>query len=165
MRQSPISSSAGADYSQSQEGEYAPPHTIDFRHILTAVRRQGLLFGAIVSAALLLGVIFLLEVRPLYTADAFVLIDNRRVRAVDSGYDLGSANSDVATSIVDSQVEVARAEKISQRVIESLGLLNDPDFKDMLSSGKGTFARLRQSLMVLLGRQPAAPNRTGGRCE
>ena len=157
MRQSPISSTAGADYSQSQEGEYAPPHTIDFRHILTAVRRQGLLFGAIVSAALLLGVIFLLEVRPLYTADAFVLIDNRRVRAVDSGYDLGSANSDVATSIVDSQVEVARAEKISQRVIESLGLLNDPDFKDMLSSGKGTFARLRQSLMVLLGRQPAAP--------
>ncbi len=160
MLQYPVSS--GADYGRSQEGEYAPPHNIDFGYVLIAARRQGLVFGAIVGVAVLLGVIYLAIVVPLYTADAFILIDNRRIRAVESSYDLDTASMELASSLVDSQVEVARAEKISIRVVQSLGLLDQPEFKNMPPAGKGLLAKLRGDFQALLGRHPAEQTARAG---
>jgi polysaccharide biosynthesis transport protein len=167
MLQSPPSSSIGGDYSQSPNFEHAPPNLIDIQRVLAAVRRQYLVLAVAIGAALLAGGLYLLNAEPLYTADAFVLIDNRRIRAVETSYDLSNSSADLAASIIDSQVEVVRAEKIAARVVRGLGLLNDPAFKDSLFHHESRFLELRRRFLKLLGRPAAeqevpAPSKPSG---
>ncbi len=146
MLQSPISSPAGADCSCPFESEQASPQPVHFDYFLAAARRQRSVFLAIFFTSLVAGAGFLFSVQPLYTADASILIDNRRVRAVESAYDVSEASSEIATSVLDSQVEVARAGKVSLKVIQTLGLLNDPEFAGSLSPKPGMFEEFRREL-------------------
>jgi succinoglycan biosynthesis transport protein ExoP len=62
---------------------------------------------------------------PLYTATASLLLDNKRVRAVEEAYEVTSLGFDVSASAVDSQVEVIKSDSVALAVVDKLGVLKD----------------------------------------
>ncbi len=106
----------------------ASPRKSDVEHLLAAGRRQMrlIIFSCIV--AVVLGVGYIATAVPRYTATASLLLDNRRVRAVQDVYDVAPIGMDMLASAVDSQVEVLRSDSVVQTVIDRLQLLKDPEF-------------------------------------
>jgi polysaccharide biosynthesis transport protein len=138
------------------EASNEPGSSAGTDYFFAAVRRQRALFMAMVCIFVAAGLAFLWSAQPLYTADAYVLIDNRRVRAVESAYDASEAASEIATSMIDSQAEIARAGKVTARVIMNLGLLNDPEFASAMTPKQGAFDEFQRGAMEMLGLRPAA---------
>ena len=138
------------------EDEQSESSSGDTQRLFAAARRQVRVFLAFLIFMLGLGGVYLLAAKPQYTADAFILIDNKRIKAVESAYsdDPSSGMADAASMLVDSQVEVIRSEKVASRVIHSLNLLDDPEFKAKPGGGFGLFSFLRAHLG--LGASPAA---------
>src|SRR5262249_33747098 len=89
---------------------------IELERIFSAVRRQFWIVFLVALLGAAAGVLSLAPRVPAYTASALVLIDNRRVRTVESAYD-NTLNIDVAASLVDSQVEVVKATQVSEAVV------------------------------------------------
>jgi len=99
---------------------------LNFDKLFGMARRQ---FWVVVSAAaigLVLGVIYVLTAVPLYTARTHVMIDNRSLQALEDMATMTAIGGDQAA--IDSEVEVIRSEQIGMRVIERLGLVDDPRF-------------------------------------
>jgi succinoglycan biosynthesis transport protein ExoP len=65
---------------------------------------------------------WILSSAPRYTADTLILIDNKRVRAVEDAHDITA--SDAPGSVVDSQVEVVRSENVATSVVRKLDLIS-----------------------------------------
>ncbi len=99
---------------------------LEVERFLSAVRRQIWLIVAVVLLSTIAGICFLVTRTPLYTASALVLIDNRHVRSVDNAYETTTTLPDMASSLVDSQVEVVRSAQVAEKVIKKLGLLDNP---------------------------------------
>ena len=137
------------------EAEQSLPSFGDGRQLLAATRRQIMVCCAFVVLALGLGGVYLVTVKPRYTADAFILIDNRRIRAIESSYsdDASAGMADAASMLVDSQVEVIKSEKIARSVIARLSLLDDPQFKTIDSSNGGLIKSLRRFVLAAFGVQ------------
>src|SRR6202045_3880736 len=79
--------------------------------LISALRRQARLFTAFCLAGFTIGTLYLVVAKPLYTASASIIIDNRQVRAV---HDV-STLSDwpiLDNAEVESQLEVLRSEKV-----------------------------------------------------
>lgn len=103
-----------------------------------------------------LGAVYLLTARPYYTASALILIDNRRIGAVESSYAPNSASGDAASSLIDSQVEVIKAESMAARVIRQLNLVDDPEFKNAGAS-EGRISKLKRRAASFFGRSAPEP--------
>ncbi len=158
MLQLPSRLNVTGDYSPMSDPEQGAGATIDLHRMLGAARRQAPLVAGALFASLVLGFVYLMRIEPLYTADSLVLIDNRRIRAVESSYDVNNTSSDAAASLIDNQVEVIKAEKISARVVRSLGLLDEPEFQHIPVAREGAFLRLRRFLNApFQASAPASP--------
>ena len=99
---------------------------LNFDKLFAMARRQ---FWVVVSAAsigLILGLVYVLTAVPLYTARTHVMIDNRSLRAIEDMAAMTAIGGD--QTAIDSEVEVIRSEQIGVRVIERLGLDEDPRF-------------------------------------
>jgi succinoglycan biosynthesis transport protein ExoP len=97
--------------------------------LISALRRQARLFTAFCLAGVAIGTLYLMIAKPLYTASANIIIDNRQVRAV---HDV-STLSDwpiLDNAEVESQAEVLRSEKVGLAVVKHLNLSEDPAFVD-----------------------------------
>jgi succinoglycan biosynthesis transport protein ExoP len=120
--------------------------SLDLDRLFAAMRRQALVAGGSLLLAIFCGFAWILTSTPLYTAKAFILIDNKRIRAVENAYDLDTPSSDVAASVVDSQVEVIRSENVAEAVIKGLDLLSDPEMQALITPKKSLFTRIRDRL-------------------
>lgn len=132
-----------------QEDEQSESSLGDTQPFFAAARRQLRVFLACLVLALGLGAGYLIAAKPQYTADAFILIDNKRIKAVDSAYsdDPSSGMADAASMLIDSQVEVIKSDKIAEKVIRSLNLLDDPQFRPAKSTEQmGLFRSIRSQL-------------------
>jgi len=103
------------EFEQAALGQYSLPELhLDIEGFLRRLRRQrSVLLGAGVIS-IVVGVVWLLLATPLYTADTLVLIDNRRIHAVQDSYDTQSQVPELAGSLIDSQVEIVKSEKLAQ---------------------------------------------------
>jgi succinoglycan biosynthesis transport protein ExoP len=99
---------------------------LDLRGFWLLLRRRTRLIAAILCATLLLAGLFLLVVVPQYSATAVVLVDPRQQKVVQAEAVLPGIGSDAAA--VESQVEVIRSSPLMLRVIDKLGLRDDPEF-------------------------------------
>jgi succinoglycan biosynthesis transport protein ExoP len=133
---------------QFQERARSPESLVDFDHLFAAMRRQMWIVIALAITGLLCGVAFIVISTPLYTASTLVLIDNRRIRAVENVYDAAVQGADMAASIVESQVEVAKSENVAVAVIRKFKLLDDPRFAKAGPVREGFFLRLRHKLFT-----------------
>jgi polysaccharide biosynthesis transport protein len=104
-------------------------------------KRAWILFPTL--AAFLLVGIFVTVVKPRYTAQAEVLLENQESFITEPQH---AEAQNVATEVfdtesVDSQVNLLTSGDLARRAIENLGLVGDPDF-DPYARGPGVIARI-----------------------
>lgn len=99
---------------------------------LDIVRRQFPTMIAIISAGVILALLYLFTAAPLFTSSASMVIDTRKVQLFQQQSILGDVAVDSAT--VETQVEILKSENISLAVIRDLHLTEDLEFT---SSGGG----------------------------
>ena len=99
----------------------------EIERLLSAARRQVSVVIACSLIGLVVGIAYVMTAVPQYTAATSLLIDNRRVRAVQDAYDVMQMGLEGA-SAVDSQVEVVKSDSVALAVVEKLQLDRDPEF-------------------------------------
>jgi succinoglycan biosynthesis transport protein ExoP len=99
-------------------------------HLISAIRRQAKPFGACCIAGVALGAAYLMIAKPLYTASANIMIDNRQLRSIRDISTLSDSSALDYNPEVESQVEVLRSEQISLAVVKNLNLSTDAAFSD-----------------------------------
>ncbi len=155
----PLKRDVGNDYLEPRDPEHFPGDFIDIDRLVAAIRRQLPAVLAMVALTSSLGAVYLLTARPCYTASALILIDNRRIGAVESSYAPNSASGEAASSLVDSQVEVIKAESIAARVVRQLNLVDDPGFKNA-GAREGRFRKLKKLVASFFGSSAPEPANT-----
>ncbi|MCK1536083.1 MULTISPECIES: AAA family ATPase [unclassified Bradyrhizobium] len=93
---------------------------------LDIIRRQFPTMIAILSACLIVAMLYLFTAAPQYTSTASMVIDTRKVQLFQQQSMLGDVAIDSAT--VETQVEILKSENISLAVIRDLHLIDDPEF-------------------------------------
>jgi succinoglycan biosynthesis transport protein ExoP len=101
--------------------------SVQVSRLISALRRQARLFTAFCLAGVAFGTLYLMTAKPLYTASANIIIDNRQVRAVHDVSTLAEWPI-LDNAEVESQVEVLRSEKVGLAVVKHLNLSDDPAF-------------------------------------
>jgi succinoglycan biosynthesis transport protein ExoP len=101
--------------------------SVQVSRLISAFRRQARLFTAFCLAGVAFGTLYLMTAKPLYTASANIIIDNRQVRAVHDVSTLAEWPI-LDNAEVESQVEVLRSEKVGLAVVKQLNLSDDPAF-------------------------------------
>src|SRR5262245_53268463 len=96
--------------------------------LVAAIRRQAsmVVFGCVLG--LVFGTGYILTAVPQFTGTAVLLLDNRRVRAVQDAYDTAPVTLDATASAVDSQIEVLKSDSVALTVVDKLQLLRNPEF-------------------------------------
>lgn len=99
---------------------------IDLRNFLLMLWRRKFLIVFVMLAFVGLIFFFVNSVQPRYTAKSLILIENR----FDPGPELRAlmSNMRVDTTFILSEAEVMKSRTMAKRVIDKLGLMNDPEF-------------------------------------
>ncbi|MGY3473985.1 polysaccharide biosynthesis tyrosine autokinase [Bradyrhizobium ottawaense] len=141
------SSDINRDYA---EVDGSPAQTL--ASYLDIVRRQFPTIVAIVSACVILALLYLFTAAPRYTSTASMVIDTRKVQLFGQQSILGDLAVDSAT--VETQVEILKSENISLTVIRDLHLIDDPEF---VGSGGGLLGSVIDfvSELLLNGQSPS----------
>lgn len=124
------------------EADGSPSQTLT--SYLDIVRRQFPTMIAIVSACVIVALLYLFTAAPLFTSTASMVIDTRKVQLFQQQSVLGDIAVDSAT--VETQVEILKSENISLAVIRELHLTEDPEFT---GSGGGVLGAIMGSASVL----------------
>jgi exopolysaccharide transport family protein len=121
--------------------------TVSMLQVRDFVSRQWRLIVAITCLGIAAGVTFI-ELSPsMFTAQADVIIDTKRVTWTQT--EMSSENRTVEDAAVESEIETTKSEKVTDMVIRRLHLDQDPEFA---RSGPG----LKQRLFKLM-RLPVGP--------
>ncbi len=102
-------------------GAVEPP--FDLRKIYSIIRRRLAVILGLTIFGSLLAVIYALQLTPLYTATATVLVDPRKTNIIESEAVLSGIGRD--WTAVESEVELIRSASVAIRVIDKLGLSDD----------------------------------------
>lgn len=122
----------GAETDPRTENDPAPGTDVlvDVRAIWNVLRRRAAVILGIIGAMTLATVLVVFQLTPLYTSTALILLDPREQQVVDIEAVVSGLPPDSA--VVDSEVEVLRSRKLAARVVEQMGLLEDPEFNTNL---------------------------------
>src|ERR1700754_1390134 len=90
------------------------------------LRQQSLVILFVVRVTRGLGVLYLFNAKPVYTATASLIIDSRKNQLFQQQSVLGDIPID--SSSVESQVQILKSETIALAVIKDLHLQDDPEF-------------------------------------
>jgi succinoglycan biosynthesis transport protein ExoP len=120
--------------------------TLSVDRVLDILRRQWPLIAAILAGTLALVMIYLLAARPMYTANARILMDTRQTQVLDK--DSGVNNALIDTGFVDSQVEILNSDDLILSIVRRLRLTEDPEFN---GSDPGIIALILGKVTSLFG--------------
>jgi succinoglycan biosynthesis transport protein ExoP len=100
-------------------------------HLISMLRRHLPLVIGGCLAGIALGTLYLIIAEPLYTASAYIMMDNQQVRALhDVSTFADSPTLDASASEIESEAEVLRSERLSLAVLRKLKLPEDRAFID-----------------------------------
>ncbi|MEL7028503.1 MAG: Wzz/FepE/Etk N-terminal domain-containing protein [Pseudomonadota bacterium] len=127
----------------------------DPKKVIAFLRRRLNVIAGCIALITALAALISLQITPIYTASAEVLIDSRETNVANMESVLSglSLNSDV----VDTEVEVIRSRQLLKRVVRELGLIQDPEFNLSLQE-PGLIARLNPMNVVRGALGPAEDN-------
>lgn len=114
-------------------GEYGSDEAmfaIDFRRIVTIVRREVVWIAAIIVAAVALGVVATLLTTPMYTAQSSVLVEQQTDQIVEGGELTPAASYQDADRFLQTQVDVFNSRSLAARVVQAQRLATNPAFFD-----------------------------------
>lgn len=101
------------------------------------VRRRIIIAATAIFVFILCFTAFLFQ-RPVYTATALVMINPGQEQVLNQDQAvIGSAGVPTA-QIIDSEIEVLRSRMLAERLVDSLGLVNDPEWNSHLEEGAAT---------------------------
>ncbi len=101
-----------------------------FDGLLVQARRQWTMVAAGVAGGLALGLLYVTTAVPLYTAGVDILLQESASRLLSDFADRERPTDD---AVILSQVELLQSDKIAGRVVDALGLDQDPRFAASLS--------------------------------
>ena len=123
---------------------------LDLRELVAVIRRRAMLIASVTVLVALAGLIYAMQLVPVYTATASVLVDPRRTSVVDTKSVVSSIGKD--SSAIDSEVELIKSTSVAQRVVNKLNLQKvDVSF---LERQPTLMERLIQGTRSLLSRAP-----------
>lgn len=99
---------------------------LSFDRVTDVLRRQWPLITAAVGASLALVIVYLVLAKPMYTANARIMMDTRQTQVLDK--DSGTNSALIDTGYVDSQVEVINSDDLILSIVRRLRLTEDPEF-------------------------------------
>jgi polysaccharide biosynthesis transport protein len=112
----------------SSEAPAAPSPEIDLLKVFSALWRGRTTILLTTVACLLLAPVFVIIAPHHYTADTEILIDPTDLRALANEPTPSTQASDTALLLIDSQVRVLSSDDVLRRVVNSQGLVHDPEF-------------------------------------
>src|SRR5579862_3108347 len=95
--------------------------------VLDVLRRQWPLISSVVGGVMVLVIAYLLVTKPMYTANARILIDTKQAEVLDKD-NSGNNTALIDTGFVDSQVEIINSDDLILSVVRRLKLTSDPEF-------------------------------------
>jgi len=124
------------------------PHTgtLPLLQVRDFIGRQWRLIALVTGLAIIVGVAYLAVTPALYTAQADMIIDTKRVTWTQS--ELATENRNVEDASVDSEIETTKSERVALLVINRMHLVDDPEFA---GAGRG----LKRRILALLHLVPA----------
>ncbi len=93
---------------------------LDLRELVAVIRRRATLIASVTLLVGLIGLIYAMQLVPVYTATASVLVDPRRTSVVDTKSVVSSIGKD--SSAIDSEVELIKSTSVALRVVDKLEL-------------------------------------------
>ncbi|MFL5238734.1 MAG: AAA family ATPase [Rhizomicrobium sp.] len=120
---------------------------LSFDRVGDVLRRQWPLIAAAVGASLVLVVVYLVLAKPMYTANARIMMDTRQTQVLDK--DSGTNSALIDPGFVDSQVEIINSDDLILSVVRRLHLTDDPEFN---GSNPGLLSAITGKLTGPFGR-------------
>lgn len=126
---------------------------IDLGQVLGTLWRGKFLIGGVTLAAMLVGGYFaFVAAVPTFTSTSVVMLESRESEVSGLEDVIGGLSGD--TSVVNTEVEVLRGRQLMAQVVESTGLMQDPEFNSVLQE-PGTVDRLKAMVTSLIPSAPA----------
>ncbi|WP_136444015.1 polysaccharide biosynthesis tyrosine autokinase [Pacificoceanicola onchidii] len=136
------------------KGDAQDERVIDIRALLQVLWRGKLIILIAVVAAILIGGYYAYAVAtPLYRSTAVVMLNNRDQEVLNLDSVMGGLSRD--SSVVNTEVEVLRSRDLLGKVVDGMGLMEDPEFNTTLRP-PGQVAQIKTFVKDLLG-MTAAP--------
>jgi polysaccharide biosynthesis transport protein len=110
--------------------------TFSLKWIFAFLVRRRILIGAVASVIFVLALTAFMLQRPQYNATALLMISAGQENVLSQNQMITNNNSVVPSQVVDSQLEVLRSTLLAERLVDSLGLMNDPEWNALLQPGK-----------------------------
>ncbi len=117
------------DVAAGEEGEsFARTDATNFSllYFLGILRTRWRLIAAVVAVVNALIIVTLFQLTPIYTANAVVMLDQRKNNVADLNAVLSGLPTD--PSSIENQVQILTSRDLATRVIERLDLTHDPEF-------------------------------------
>jgi capsular exopolysaccharide synthesis family protein len=103
---------------------------LDIRKLFRTVWRHKFLIAFVTSILVTLGYLYIGSLTPLYTAEAVIVLDIRRADILD--IDPIVADRAATDTVIRSEVDILRSRSLARRVVQELGLMEDPEFNPLL---------------------------------
>lgn len=117
---------SGADRFAPNHGDEYASDGFSIRDILGLLRRQAKLIVATILVVLIVATVAALSLTPIYSSSTLVLVDPSRKNLLDPTVPGTTATQD--SGRIDSEVEIIRSDGILMKVIQTTGLVTDPEF-------------------------------------
>ncbi len=124
----------------------------DLANLLRIGRRRAAMIIGIVVIGVMLAVIYALQLTPLYSASATILIDLRQKNVVDSEAVLSGISGEWAA--IESEVEIIKSSAVGERVVKRLRL----DKNEPHAPRRGSFLTQLTSLLFSRDAPPSPVN-------
>lgn len=121
--------------------EAAEP-TLDLRALLRVVLARGYTILGTIAVAMVLVTLVLLQMTPVYSASALIMVGQRENKVLDAEALLAGLPTDTAT--IENQIQILKSWSLAERVIVKHNLAVDPEF-----GGKGSGSSWLSSLNPL----------------
>ena len=106
---------------QERQSETRSP---DFKTFINMAKRRRIVIFGCTALLTFLAVTVILNLTPVYTAEAIVMLNTRKSQVVDLQAVLSGLQSDEAA--MRTEVEVVKSRALVQRVVDELGLISNP---------------------------------------
>jgi exopolysaccharide transport family protein len=110
--------------------------TFSLKWILAFLVRRRVLIAATSAVVFVLALTAFMMQRPQYSATALLMINAGQENVLSQNQMITNNNQIVPTQVVDSQLEVLRSSLLAERLVDSLGLMNDPEWNALLEEGQ-----------------------------
>ena len=107
--------------------------SLDLRALLRVFMARLWTILGTVAVAMTLVTLVLLQMTPIYSASALIMIGQRENKVLDPEALLAGLPTDTAT--IENQIQILRSWSLAERVILKLNLSNDPEFNSKRAGG------------------------------